>query len=80
MIHKTTERASAALKLLDENPQGLIRHEIAERMKIPLSSACSLVHSLLSAGQAVESGDTRRSPYGQPARIVRMAKAETVMP
>lgn len=65
-----SERVRSVIQLLEKRPAGLIRHELAAFLKIPLSSVCSLVHAMIERGELAESGDTRTSPFGQPARIL----------
>jgi len=72
MISSKTKRACRLLQLLGERPRGLIRHEIADQMRIPLSSACSLVNSLIASGEVVATGETRRSPFDHPAGVIAL--------
>ena len=66
------KRSLALLQLLKRYPNGMIRHEIAQPLGIPLSSVCSLVHAMLARGEVVETGDTRESPFGQQARVLTL--------
>ena len=75
-MKKPTERQAALLALLDNRPGGLIRHEVAELMRIPLSSVCSLANSMVVRGELIETGETRLSPYGQHARILTISKSD----
>jgi len=84
--HQTAETSKAALKsvrskqsrrkldieryLLLSKASGLTRHELAQRMKIPLSSVCGLVNAMVKAGAIVEPGTTRPSPSGHTAGIL----------
>lgn len=72
---RSTPRQQSAMALLAAHPRGLIRHELAAQMRIPLSSVCSIVHALVANGKIIEAGDTRMSPYGQPARVIRLSNA-----
>ena len=73
---KITDRAANVRQLLGNHPGGLIRHEIASLMKIPLSSVCSLTNGMLSRGEIAETGETRKSPYGQQARVLTIPKSD----
>jgi hypothetical protein len=74
IVSKLDRRARALIDLLGKRPSGLIRHSIADQMQLPLSSICSLVNRLEKAGLVVVSTETRPSPYGQPATIVRLSR------
>ncbi len=93
-VHKTAETSKQALEsvikkrsarmlavenhLLMAGAAGLTRHELAAKMNIPLSSVCSLVSKMLFSNTVAESGDTRPSPHGRAANVVRLARfAET---
>lgn len=60
--------------LLMAGATGLTRHELAAKMNIPLSSVCSLVNKMLFSKTIAESGETRPSPYGRAANVVRLAR------
>ena len=75
---KFTERQSKLVGLLRNRPSGLIRHEIADLMTIPLASVCSLANSLIKQGVVVETGATRVSPNGRSAGILAIADADGV--
>lgn len=57
--------------LLMSGAAGMTRHQLADAMGIPLSSVCSLCRRLLDASRIAESGDTRPSPHGQAAKVIR---------
>ena len=69
---KLTERQTALVTLLENRPSGLIRHEAADLMRIPLASVCSLANTLINRGEILETGATRLSPYGHPAGILTL--------
>ena len=68
---KLTERQTALVTLLENRPSGLIRHEVANLMNIPLASVCSLANTLINRGEILENG-TRLSPYGHSASILTL--------
>lgn len=71
-IRKRDQRAIDAMDQLSQaGTAGLTRHELADLMRIPLSSVCSLAARMIENGQAVEAGDTRLSPFGHAAKILR---------
>lgn len=59
----------AILGLLADYPEGLTRAEIAEQLKMRVSSVCGRVGELKSSAQVVSSHLTRRDP--QSGRNVR---------
>lgn len=64
---KRFEAAEAAL--IEAGPTGLIRHQLADAIGCPLSSACPVALKLLDNAIAFERG-TRLSPYGSPAAVL----------
>jgi hypothetical protein len=60
--------------LAEAGDAGLTRHELAERLGLPLSSVCGRVNQLVRSGQAIEHGDTRMSPYGHRAAVLHVAE------
>ncbi|MCO8124495.1 hypothetical protein NHH03_22340 [Stieleria sp. TO1_6] len=67
---KMPERRQQALELLaNAGDDGLTRHQLADEMDIPLSSACPLALQILRAQLAVETGEKRLTPMGKPAAV-----------
>ena len=87
-VHKTAETSKTAARaarpkaqkrrqailnhLLLAGGNGHTRHELAAKMAIPLSSSCSLANAMLADGELHETGETRLSPFGMPAKILTL--------
>ena len=74
-LNKRSQRTVAIENhLLMAGPNGLTRHQISDLMGVPLSSACSVVAKMLADDRIAETGETRLSPFGQPAKIVYLKR------
>lgn len=49
---------------------GLTREELAEALRIPINSVCSVALAMLADGSIVDSGRTRATHSGYPAAIL----------
>lgn len=58
--------------LLRTEPNGLTRHEIGERLGLPLSTVCGRVSELEKTNWVFSTDDTRETPYGKQATVVRL--------
>jgi len=66
---RAARMAAAESALIEAGPAGLIRHELADAIGVPLASICSIALALLGEGRAIERG-RRLSPYGSPAAVI----------
>ena len=64
--------------LLMANPNGFTRHEIGERLALPLSTVCGRVTELENANWIFSTDQTRQTPYGKQATIVRIRAANPI--
>lgn len=64
------------VELLLANPNGLTRHEIGERLGLPLSTVCGRVTELEKDYWVFSTEETRQTQYGKPATIVRVRSSE----
>lgn len=62
--------------LLTREPNGLTRHEIGERLRMPLSTVCGRVSELEGDGWIFSTDDTRETQYGKQATVVRLRSIE----
>ena len=64
--------------LLLANPNGFTRHEIGERLALPLSTVCGRVTELENARWIFSTDQTRQTPYGKQATIVRIRSLDPI--
>jgi predicted transcriptional regulator len=59
----------------DAEPRGLTRYELAERTNRPVSSVCGRINELEKLGLVNEADESRPTPYGGNAVVMRIADA-----
>ncbi len=57
-------------ELLEQSPNGLTRHEIADALVMPLSSVCGRIKELEGDGWVHSTAETRATQYGKTATVV----------
>lgn len=68
-IPKASARRNQAIEILSASPDGLTRHELAERMSVPLQSICSVALWLVRNGHAYQRGQ-RATATGSNASVL----------
>lgn len=69
---RSTRKMAAENYLLMAGDRGLTRGELADKMDVLLSSVCGLCSPMIAAGLIVECGDTRKTPNGSAAKVMRL--------
>lgn len=64
------------VEFLLSRPGGATRHEIAAALGMPLSSVAGRVCELETEGWVVSTEETRPTPYGKTATVVRVTHRE----
>lgn len=59
------------LELLQVTADGLTRHELAERLQLPLATVCGRVNELKKMGEVIEPGERRTTTGKSSATVVR---------
>jgi predicted ArsR family transcriptional regulator len=62
--------------VLIARPGGATRHEIAEALGMPLSSVAGRVCELEAEGLVISTEETRPTPYGKTATVVKVTRRE----
>jgi hypothetical protein len=66
-------RKALIRQALREATDGCTRFELAELLNLQIQSVCGLIRPLIVAGLLVEDGDTRPTPSGSSAKVVRLS-------
>lgn len=66
-------RALVLEAISDSGDQGATRHELAEKLRRPLSSICARVNELELAGYIRECSESRETQYGGSATVLRLS-------
>jgi predicted ArsR family transcriptional regulator len=71
------------IELLTREPNGLTRHEIGERLRMPLSTVCGRVSELEGDGWLFSTDDTRETQIrkagdGRPSAIHRKTSSTAI--
>lgn len=64
--------------IADSGSDGITRHELADKLRRPLSSMCARVSELEDAGHVVETSRSRQTQYGGSATVVVLSPSLVV--
>lgn len=64
------DRQRIVVLLQELGDLGATRHEIADRLRLPLTTVCGRVNELKKMGEVTEPGTRRLTPHGKTAVVV----------
>ena len=71
----TSSQLQVLIALDAAEPRGLTRYELADRTNRPVSSVCGRINELEKLGLVTEADESRPTPYGGNAVVMRIADA-----